>query len=55
MANEAAEADLPRESRGDLPISPRVLKRIEETIHNLEHGLVGGAFELDELQDLLDP
>jgi hypothetical protein len=54
MVTQPAEYDEPRESHAAAPISRRALNDIEQSIHNLEHGLVGDEFELDELQDLLN-
>jgi hypothetical protein len=54
MAIQAAKDDDRRESRWAVPISHRALKDIEEGIGNLDRGLVGDRFDIEELQDLLN-
>lgn len=44
----------PRELRVPETISRRTLSGIDQGIHNLEQGVVGDEFELDELQGLLN-
>jgi hypothetical protein len=44
----------PRELRVPDTISRHTWNAIESGIHNLDQGLVGDEFELDELQDLLN-
>ena len=54
MEEHQMEHDNSGESRIDDSISRRVCNDIERSIRNLENGLVGDEFELDELKDLLD-
>lgn len=44
----------PRELRVPETISRRTLAHIDAGIQNLDQGIVGDEFELDELQDLLN-
>jgi hypothetical protein len=53
MAEHAAEIDESPQPSEAGSISRRTLQSIERSIHNLDLGLVGDAFELHELHDLL--
>lgn len=54
MAEQRPEHKRSDESEsGDTTLSRRVWSDIDASIRNLENGLVGDAFELDEVEDLL--